>query len=162
MNKCKIENCGRVSWAKNLCNMHYLRKRNNLDMNTTPKTQWRKIHKINICLVENCNQSLYGHGVCRKHYNQARTCIRKNILIEYKGGPVCNECKQTTCWASLQFHHIDPQTKLFEIGNKINNYSLAKLKLEADKCHLICANCHYKIHAGDYSWLNSIKHLTNF
>jgi len=45
----------------------------------------------------------------------------------------------------LCFHHIDPSQKEFEIGNKDIRWSL--IKIEIDKCILICQNCHREIHS---------------
>ena len=46
----------------------------------------------------------------------------------------------------MHFHHNDPNEKDFTIGGK--SYSLEKLKKEADKCILVCSNCHSEIHEG--------------
>jgi predicted HNH restriction endonuclease len=46
---------------------------------------------------------------------------------------------------ALEFHHLDPSEK--ETGSEIRNLSWARLRLELDKCILVCANCHREIHA---------------
>jgi 5-methylcytosine-specific restriction endonuclease McrA len=67
----------------------------------------------------------------------------KQLLVEYKGGK-CERCGYDKCIAALEFHHIDPATK--EFGLTGNTYSLVRQKAEADKCMLLCANCHREIH----------------
>ena len=45
-------------------------------------------------------------------------------------------------------HHIDPKTKEFGIGDTGYTKSWEKIRNEADKCVLVCANCHREIEAG--------------
>lgn len=65
-------------------------------------------------------------------------------LIEYKGGK-CQVCGYDRCENALEFHHIDPSLKSFEISN--NSFSFEKMKTEVDKCALLCSNCHREVHA---------------
>jgi len=66
-------------------------------------------------------------------------------LIEYKGGG-CEICGYNKCESALEFHHLNPLLKDFSISN--NSYSFDKMKLEVDKCALLCSNCHREVHAG--------------
>lgn len=77
--------------------------------------------------------------------NKRRMAVDKKCL-EYKGGK-CELCGYSKCKRSLQFHHIKPETKTFQISG---NWGLSweKLKTELDKCILVCANCHGEIHEG--------------
>jgi DNA-binding CsgD family transcriptional regulator len=68
---------------------------------------------------------------------------RKIELLEYKGGK-CIVCGYNKSNYALQFHHLDKDKKDFTIGSR--NYSLEIMKKEADKCILVCANCHFEIH----------------
>ncbi|SRR6266550_3483425 len=69
---------------------------------------------------------------------------RKRDLVEMYGGR-CVDCGYATCVEALQFHHRDPSTKEFRLGEF--NGSLARLLEEAKKCDLLCANCHQLRHA---------------
>jgi 5-methylcytosine-specific restriction endonuclease McrA len=70
----------------------------------------------------------------------------KHILVEYKGGK-CVECGYDKCEGSLQFHHLDGKDKGFTLSAiKPNKISMDELRAEADKCILLCANCHIKKH----------------
>lgn len=68
---------------------------------------------------------------------------RKKELIKYKGGR-CQCCGYDKSMNVLQFHHINPEEKDFTIGGR--NYSIEIMKLEVDKCVLLCSNCHIEIH----------------
>jgi hypothetical protein len=65
--------------------------------------------------------------------------------IEYKGGK-CVICGYNKCARSLDFHHLDPNTKEFTVSSK--KISFEALKEELNKCILVCKNCHGEIHAG--------------
>lgn len=74
---------------------------------------------------------------------QRRRKSRKDLIDSFrsKGCSNCDE-KDPVC---LDFHHIDPKTKKFSIGSA----SLAPYKdlmEELQKCIVLCANCHRKIH----------------
>ena len=45
----------------------------------------------------------------------------------------------------MDFHHV--RDKSFQLTNFYTK-SLEALKEEADKCVLLCANCHREVHAG--------------
>lgn len=66
-------------------------------------------------------------------------------LVEYKGRK-CQCCGYSKCIEALEFHHIDSSSKEFSISGKSNSFE--RLKKEADKCVLVCSNCHKEIHAG--------------
>ena len=69
----------------------------------------------------------------------------KTKLVEYKGEK-CQCCGYNRCIRALEFHHLDPSQKDFTISGKSKSFET--LKKEADKCILVCSNCHKEIHAG--------------
>lgn len=71
----------------------------------------------------------------------------KQLLVEYRGGK-CVLCGyRRSVWA-MDLHHIDGSKKEFGLSVRGLTRSWEKLKQEADKCVLVCANCHREIHAG--------------
>lgn len=50
--------------------------------------------------------------------------------------------------AALQFHHLDPATKSFSLADRGYTRSLDRVREEARKCVLLCANCHTEVEAG--------------
>jgi transposase len=71
----------------------------------------------------------------------------KEILVREAGGR-CILCGFDAYVGALQFHHRDPTTKSFEVSRQGITRSLAKLRSEARKCVLLCANCHAMVEAG--------------
>jgi predicted HNH restriction endonuclease len=75
-----------------------------------------------------------------------RKSLRKNRirqeLLKIHGNK-CSVCSYDKCRSALQFHHIDPSQKEFEISESA--YSLEKQIAEAKKCVLLCANCHAEV-----------------
>lgn len=69
----------------------------------------------------------------------------KRMCVEYKGGR-CLACGYSRCIGALEFHHRDPNEKDFILGG-IKLMTLTPLiKLELDKCDMLCANCHREAH----------------
>ena len=59
-------------------------------------------------------------------------------------GGKCHECKLVDDPAVYDFHHLDPKQKDFSIGQQAKSFD--KIKSELDKCIMLCANCHRKMH----------------
>lgn len=70
----------------------------------------------------------------------------KQLAIEYKGGK-CSLCGYCKCTGALEFHHIDPKTKDFSLSTDGLTRSWKRIKVELDKCILVCSNCHKEIHS---------------
>jgi len=112
---------------------------------------------MNICRV--CGRKYTydrkkGHGKevcnsCRSNINQR---VKKERLVKLHGGKCC-KCNYDKCISALDFHHLDPETKLFHIGGGYNR-SWASLMDESNKCILVCRNCHSEIHYGVNSEYN--------
>lgn len=85
---------------------------------------------------------------CYTWYNAEKRKRFKKILIDYKGGK-CEICGYDKCQSALEFHHIDESKKSFAISESAFSHTLKELKEEADKCMLLCANCHREIHAKE-------------
>lgn len=83
---------------------------------------------------------------CRVDKQVARYRNYKIKAVEYKGGK-CEICGYNKCFASLDFHHKDP-TQKDPNWKKVRSWSFEKIKLELDKCMLVCRNCHGEIHYG--------------
>ena len=71
----------------------------------------------------------------------------KLMAIEYKGGK-CQICNYNKYPGGLDLHHLDPKTKSFGIGDKGYTRAWETVKVELDKCILVCANCHRELEAG--------------
>ncbi len=84
---------------------------------------------------------------CRVEATVRRRHRLKRILVEEAGG-TCILCGYSRCVRALEFHHLDPKTKEFPLAHSGRTRSIAKLRAEASKCALLCANCHAEVEAG--------------
>lgn len=84
---------------------------------------------------------------CRSEAVARRRRKVKEILVAEAGGK-CLLCGYSKHSVALQFHHLDPSTKSFGLGVRGITRSIAKLREEAEKCILLCANCHAEVEAG--------------
>ena len=77
-------------------------------------------------------------------YQSRERTDRKVKLVELLGGR-CSTCGYDKCVAALEFHHRDPIKKSFELS-KVNLLRRWDVVLaEAEKCDLLCANCHREL-----------------
>lgn len=79
--------------------------------------------------------------IVRKSY---RKRIKEKAVL-YKGGK-CFICGYDKCNQAMDFHHLNPKEKEFTISGGTRSFK--NIKIEIDKCILVCRNCHSEIHAG--------------
>lgn len=88
---------------------------------------------------------------CKICVNKERDNNRAKVkqwCVDYKGGKCC-KCGYDKCLGALDFHHLDPSEKKFNIGelsNKAFTKNFEQIKAELDKCELVCSNCHRELH----------------
>lgn len=97
----------------------------------------------------------FGTGYANEKNKDFFHRLKKTSKILF--GSKCQTCNYDLCQSSLEFHHIDESTKLFNISGfytvrgkdgKIPK-SIKLLVDELNKCVLLCGNCHCEVHAGD-------------
>lgn len=83
---------------------------------------------------------------CRSHAVAKRRRRVKETLVEENGGQ-CVLCGYNRCVAALEFHYRDPKTKSFGLAERGITMGIDRLREEAKKCDLLCANCHAEVEA---------------
>ena len=80
---------------------------------------------------------------------QSRGRVRKVELIKLFGGS-CSECGYHKNYSALEFHHLDPELKSFQLDlRSLSNRKWQSIAEEAAKCILLCSNCHAELHNPD-------------
>jgi hypothetical protein len=87
---------------------------------------------------------------CRSAAVARRRRKVKAVLVEEAGG-ACAICGYDRNMRALHFHHVDPSQKRHEINAKGVAIALDKLRVEAQKCVLLCSNCHAEVEDGTMS-----------
>lgn len=73
----------------------------------------------------------------------------KNEYLEWKKTLSCNRCGFSD-YRALQFHHTN--NKEYNISSMIKGgFNLSSIKEEAEKCEVLCANCHQIHHFEERS-----------
>lgn len=112
--------------------------------NTAHYVQVRKISDF----THRRKSKVNGTGRCKK-CNVERILKhrrdRKIFLVEYAGGKCC-KCGYNKNVKALEFHHVDPETKEYTLGQGGVCRDLERDKKEVDKCVLLCSNCHKEEH----------------
>jgi len=90
----------------------------------------------------------------RKHYEKNKEEVklktkttRKEEMAKWYAFKATLKCTHCGFFhiACLDFHHVDPSTKLDSVHRLVNNGQFALAKEEMKKCIVLCANCH-RIH----------------
>lgn len=84
---------------------------------------------------------------CRSDAVSRRRRKVKRMLVEEAGGE-CIGCGYGRCIAALEFHHVNPAEKKFSLSHRGVARSMVSARAEAEKCVLLCANCHAEVEAG--------------
>lgn len=167
--KCKTEFSGRIKDENG--NVHNIPCRSycfvcspfkskiKIGRNNNPTTEIKNDKTYRICSICHKSKEEYSNFYKRKRggFNSyCKVCSTKDIVkrtrqlkvkaIQYKGGK-CVICGYSKCSRSLDFHHINPTQKEFSMGERTTN-DFEKIKIELDKCILICKNCHGELHDG--------------
>jgi transposase-like protein len=98
---------------------------------------------------------LEGRGYYRCKRCRADAVVRhrqklKTTLVTEAGGS-CVICGYSKNARALQFHHLEPDHKRLGFSAQGVTHSLAALRNEAQKCVLLCANCHAEVEDGAVS-----------
>lgn len=94
-----------------------------------------------------------GSYRCKQCRSQAVTRRRrrmKEILVREAGG-CCRICGYHSNMRALHFHHVEPAEKRLELNAKGVSLALETLRAEAQKCVLLCSNCHAEVEDGSVS-----------
>jgi protein-arginine kinase activator protein McsA len=68
---------------------------------------------------------------------------KKQQYIDYKGG-ACRICGYKKSSRALTFHHRERSEKEFSLSQALD-WSWERVKMELDKCDLVCFNCHMEL-----------------
>jgi predicted nucleic acid-binding Zn ribbon protein len=73
--------------------------------------------------------------------------LKLKLLFIYELGGCCSICGYNKNISALEFHHKNPNDKLFNLDSRtFSNRNIEIIKIEINKCILICSNCHQEIH----------------
>jgi transposase len=89
----------------------------------------------------------YGCKKCRSAAVSRRRRKVKAILVEEAGGCCC-VCGYRRNMRALHFHHVEPSQKRHELNAKGVAMAIERLRREAQKCVLLCSNCHAEVEDG--------------
>ncbi len=91
-----------------------------------------------------------GRVICRQcradRVVRRRRKVKETLIAE--AGGCCCLCGYDRFVGALQFHHVDPATKAFGVAQNGVTLGIDKLRAEASKCVLLCANCHAEVEHG--------------
>lgn len=87
-----------------------------------------------------------GKFRCRACLNAkvGKTRRKNKQELVLKFGGKCIDCGYNKSIWALQFDHIDPSNKVASISQYLSYNKVSLANIEAEKCELVCANCHFE------------------
>lgn len=101
-----------------------------------------------------CMAKAYNASRAKKKEHYLATAQKRRNQIQeqvrnWKSKKGCSNCEEAF-GPCLELHHLDPSTKEDNPSN-LASVSFESFLKEAEKCIVLCANCHRKVHAGLFS-----------
>ena len=98
------------------------------------------------------NGKTYYRLKCKSCFKQVKDSRRDDLRKQYEQYKKADKC--TVCGyadhRALQYHHKNPKTKDFSLGESISRrMSWNTIKAELKKCECMCANCHQILHYNE-------------
>lgn len=121
---------------------------------TTPEKP--RVKRCPECVQKNVRYK-WGKSYEQQQAIRKAWIAEKNLICLQRLRQGCSQCdeKDLVC---LEFDHIDPLSKVACISLMRKNYTPEKLKIELNKCVVLCANCHKRRTAAQYgSWKLKIE-----
>lgn len=91
-----------------------------------------------------CSPSYPKGGSRAKTITALRQAMKKEAIKRFGGK--CQCCGYDKSVRALEFHHINAQEKDFGLGASGICHSWEEFWAEAQKCELLCSNCHAERH----------------
>lgn len=94
------------------------------------------------------NRAYYAQGERTKQIPRVRSANQANRqrYLDWKAQQKCANCGESST-ECLDLHHIDPSQKDAAVST-LTTRGWAVIQREIQKCIVLCANCHRKVHAG--------------
>lgn len=132
-----------------------------IELRDNQKLQWKDIEAIVGVSFETLRKQYVKakKGISsvnpNNYQNQKLRGLKRKYEYIMKRGGKCECCGYNENLAALEFHHINSEDKEFQVDIRaFSNINLNDLEKELDKCKLLCANCHRKIHNPELLMLN--------
>jgi len=106
------------------------------------------------CIIAKSCENQKKHAEHRKkychEYHQKNRSKCKEKQMQYRNmvdalKKPCAKCGEKRLYV-LDFHHINPATKSFNINRKSAKSNFRIIEAEVDKCVCLCRNCHMEFH----------------
>jgi len=122
-------------------------------------------------LRKHYEKNISYYNAKRKIYTDKHRLENRKLIIQYLNEHACIGIRYNgkPCGESrievLDFDHRDRLQKTTNIANTISSWSWDKIKLEIEKCDVLCANCHRrKTHKEIFDWASKSscpEHIEN-
>lgn len=109
------------------------------------------------CMKTKRKEHYYRDKPAHLRRNKEKNAIMRQIVLDVKNVP-CSDCGVSypgEPWL-MELDHRDPTQKVSEIHQLVKNGNEYKLRLELNKCDVVCVVCHRRRTAKMFGWVDNI------
>lgn len=124
-----------------------------------------KAHNVRASRCKDCDREDKRISYAKHYENNREKFIQRRKEFESSNKDFARERKKCGCLicgekdiACLDFHHLG--NKEFTISSEMRNKSKEAIQAEIDKCVVLCANCHRKLHFYNLSLEELKRHVS--
>jgi hypothetical protein len=147
-----MQACSKCHVEKNSSDF-FIRNKNTGKLHAQCKACYKLSRQANYALHYKQYRSSYLERA-RQRRASLRNEFRENMLL-YLSDKSCKDCGESDIRV-LELDHKDPSTKLFSVSQAVRlGFNWEMVEKEIEKCRILCANCHKKRTASQFSWYKS-------
>lgn len=122
--------------------------------------EFRSTYNRKYC-SDTCRSTAFRHNHPDRinSFQRKHNTTKTQAYHEYKQSIGCLKCGYNTFGGSLDYHHIDANTKDKGISVSDFYYKTEAWRSEETKCVLVCKNCHYELHSLIRNNIDKYKRL---
>lgn len=114
-----------------------------IDFNWANKKLNKRSGRCRICANASNQRYADSHKRELEAKKQERVKRNKKVINKLKENSGCKDCGKFFNYWSLEFDHIIPENKSFDISLAVGNgWSINYILNEINKCDVVCSNCH--------------------
>ena len=106
-----------------------------------------------VCICKMCDKKYRQspNGRINNHKAGSKQRRRARRIRDDLKSNGCAICGYNKCIDALEFHHVNPEDKKFNLEVTSMMVGDEKLVNEINKCIILCSNCHIEIHTKERS-----------
>lgn len=122
-------------------------RKDHLEQFRAYRKKWYQEHPEQILELRAKYNNVSDHKEKTLRHRKKYVALWEQIIKEL-GYNKCIICGYDKCFNAIDFHHLDPKEKKYNLATKMRGLPKEEYIQEIKKCIPVCSNCHREIHSG--------------